>query len=836
MRFADIIFLAAAIAGAMVVFAAVAMPVATYRRQRTLGVREPLPFTGSLGHFLDEVDTSPRAFALAAVLLVGLAALGALAQSDFGSRATARGVGWAHDLSLVEAIRAGDDPSSLGANLGELSFAPNASHRVVAAISALTGARPPAAMQAVTALLVVAGSALVALRAALLPAHSLRARVAAAVAAAAGFVVLSRFHLGFADYGDLFPQLFGTVLAIGGYLALLPYRARPRLAAPAALVFGAGVLPFFDGIPAAWFLLSAALLLVPARGGGLPSPLDRRAVFAAAFVLLAAAGLAANPAFRSYLDIARNNGSFGFDVPFTSYSTNLSENPRVLWAVPGVALLAVLFAALVARYRPGRAGLAAAMPWLAGFVAALVLFAATGAAEALTGELSPSLMARQVYLVTLEGVVATSAFAGLAAARIAHGRRERAERSVAAIAAAPRLWRLEPSLMALGMAAILFLVQSPFLDYTHRQTYLMDLRAGLIEHIGDQSFGNADTRPYPQFELLPAENYYLAIGVLRIPRDARTDAWFNDQGATGATNVPAAWVARALPAFDGRTLLFKAGGNAAPFEGTGWSMPEDFGTWTDGPRADLRWRWLQRPDGMLLTLTAAANVTAARPEQRVDVFVNGTKVDSWVFQYGEEVTTRGAIVRPELVALADSAEIRFELPDATSGATLGASNDTRQLALAVHELSVEPLARYDGRPIFFGAETPGLELLQDGWSVPETAGTWTDGKVVTLAWRNTIRSGANATFTLQADPYLTEAHPTLGARVYVNDQLITTWQFSMAAPTETVFRVPAAILALSSVTEVRLEMDDATSPKALGLGQDARVLGLFFRSLSAAVD
>src|SRR5262249_27639344 len=151
-----------------------------------------------------------------------------------------------------------------------------------------------------------------------------------------------------------FPQLFGTVLALACFLIVLRYRRRPRIAAPFTIVAGCGVLPFADGISAAWFVVAAWLLMVFSYPRTLPGPLRRQPIAAAVLGVLLLALLAANPAFRSSWDLVGTNGSFQFELPFGGVSTNLSENVPALIAIVGVLTAIALLSILAVEGVPAR--------------------------------------------------------------------------------------------------------------------------------------------------------------------------------------------------------------------------------------------------------------------------------------------------------------------------------------------------------------------------------------------------------------------------------------------------------------------------------------------------
>jgi hypothetical protein len=94
-------------------------------------------------------------------------------------------------------------------------------------------------------------------------------------------------------------------------------------------------------------------------------------------------------------------------------------------------------------------------------------------------------------------------------------------------------------------------------------------------------------------------------------------------------------------------------------------------------------------------------------------------------------------------------------------------------------------------------------------------------------------SGAETLFTFKTAAFLNDRHPAFSAQVFVNDRPLATWQFRNGEIPVTTVRVPAAVLAASTVTEIRIEFQNLASPKSLGQSGDTRLLGLRFQELTA---
>jgi hypothetical protein len=91
--------------------------------------------------------------------------------------------------------------------------------------------------------------------------------------------------------------------------------------------------------------------------------------------------------------------------------------------------------------------------------------------------------------------------------------------------------------------ALFFTFQAPFPRFPYDQSNLIEISNALREN---RKVMKLEERRYPQFEVLTsAMNYYLAIGILRIPRDAQTMRWFVDAHGTGENPLPPNWLAQA---------------------------------------------------------------------------------------------------------------------------------------------------------------------------------------------------------------------------------------------------------------------------------------------------
>jgi hypothetical protein len=123
----------------------------------------------------------------------------------------------------------------------------------------------------------------------------------------------------------------------------------------------------------------------------------------------------------------------------------------------------------------------------------------------------------------------------------------------------------------------------------------------------------------------------------------------------------------------------------------GFSGPEDHGTWTDGPEAELAFpipsRW--RGNALSIRMQVGAFLPPTIPFQIVHARVNGHLFETWRVDRPMLLTLRipaQATQVPELV-------LNLAFPNAASPkSTLPDSQDPRQLAVYLSHLTIAPIA------------------------------------------------------------------------------------------------------------------------------------------------
>ena len=139
----------------------------------------------------------------------------------------------------------------------------------------------------------------------------------------------------------------------------------------------------------------------------------------------------------------------------------------------------------------------------------------------------------------------------------------------------------------------------------------------------------------------------------------------------------------------GKTLLFQRGGNGKQHQGEGWSLEENWGTWSDGAEASLLFRLHRRYDVPLeLIVWGQAFVPPEHPKQTVQVLANGHLIANWTFHHGDSLDELRARIPAELLE-SDYLKLSFRILNPRSPESLGLSRDTRALGIMLQKLRID---------------------------------------------------------------------------------------------------------------------------------------------------
>jgi hypothetical protein len=129
-----------------------------------------------------------------------------------------------------------------------------------------------------------------------------------------------------------------------------------------------------------------------------------------------------------------------------------------------------------------------------------------------------------------------------------------------------------------------------------------------------------------------------------------------------------------------------------------------------------------------------------------------------------------------------------------------------------------------GTKVDFGQDGTSEKFRYSGWSKTEEKFTWSEGTPVTLKMR-IFATQDSVTLRMKLSGLIKEPElPFQPVEVLVNDQKIADWQ--VGDVTDFVAAIPHDITKKGGELTITLKVPKATSPKALGLNADPRILGI----------
>jgi hypothetical protein len=138
-------------------------------------------------------------------------------------------------------------------------------------------------------------------------------------------------------------------------------------------------------------------------------------------------------------------------------------------------------------------------------------------------------------------------------------------------------------------------------------------------------------------------------------------------------------------------LKFGTGGAGTAHLGEGWSQPEEWGVWSEGPSAQLTLPVDARVTGRLRLSLRLGAFVGAEGEQRVTCLLAGMPAAEWQFHAGNAPAWHELLVpEPALAAARRSQQlsIRFQIHAPASPQALGLNQDSRQLGVALYGLKL----------------------------------------------------------------------------------------------------------------------------------------------------
>ena len=132
--------------------------------------------------------------------------------------------------------------------------------------------------------------------------------------------------------------------------------------------------------------------------------------------------------------------------------------------------------------------------------------------------------------------------------------------------------------------------------------------------------------------------------------------------------------------------LSRFGKYATVFLGPGWSVPENWGTWSIQKSASIQLP-LPAEDPKKLIIHAQAFIAGSHPQQRINIYINQIFIKE-VNLLGR-MNNRIELPLPRAFNLQQQIKLQFEFPDAISPQTLSLGIDTRPLAMGIEFIEFE---------------------------------------------------------------------------------------------------------------------------------------------------
>jgi hypothetical protein len=408
------------------------------------------------------------------------------------------GVDWAHNMALVETLYSdgGRDITDRAGNLGEVSAYPDGSEWAVVYLAKIFRLNPLQSIQILVGVLCLTASFLLTLKwncyVWAYEGNRVWLRYALVVLWGAFGTYMGLNAAGHTAWNFFFAQLFGSVIAIGSHYLLQRVELGETAKVCCIIAIGGILLPNIHLIPAVWFVGASILCLLASSD----TPVKGILTSALALGIIGACWWT-NASVWAMIKIAQNNGDFVIRSGIVR-----SARPTILSAV--LALVCTVWALSLAR-RSDVMSFRSFIRQTSGLLAVIALILLQ-AALTVFGRQSTYSVAKYLYFLCFE-VPAVLVFLPI----LVETKR-------------PNSYRKADASFGTAVAlTLLFICQDPFASYGYDQTRLMAARARLLSY-GHPLVG---ARKYPELPgLTRAMDYYLAIGLLRIPRDPRTERWF----------------------------------------------------------------------------------------------------------------------------------------------------------------------------------------------------------------------------------------------------------------------------------------------------------------------
>jgi hypothetical protein len=290
----------------------------------------------------------------------------------------------------------------------------------------------------------------------------------------------------------------------------------------------------------------------------------------------------------------------------------------------------------------------------------------------------------------------------------------------------------------------------------------------------------------------------------------------------------------------GETLEFTAAGTGARHTNECWSLPDELGVWTFGPRSTLTLlpsQPMEQRAQAVFTINDAV-LNDEHPTQKVRVLLNNQLMADWTLGPARDAGELRILLPADVLRTLEPLTIAFEIATPRRPLDLGLSTwDARPLGFRLSRMRIVPVGRLQyrlGDPIDFVDGGDSLAFVGDGmgadWSLPGPRGSWTIGHQCSfrVSFEEPVADDLPCTFVI-TDCMISSAAPQLAVVVKANGKTIAEWLLRDRQLQRQFATIPAGILAEAAAAgnplTVTFGIAEPRSPESLGWNSDPRPLG-----------
>lgn len=286
----------------------------------------------------------------------------------------------------------------------------------------------------------------------------------------------------------------------------------------------------------------------------------------------------------------------------------------------------------------------------------------------------------------------------------------------------------------------------------------------------------------------------------------------------------------------GEDVFFRPGARSSEFVLSGFVGEGGDWRWTLGRVAVLELLVQPLSRDVLLAFEALPLLGGRLKKQIVTIGVNGHPLKT--LEMTEPAGKEYRVLLPSSFAKSRKIRLSFEVPYATTPASLGIGRDRRTLGIAFRRLKLLPLpvlrngvSDYSwGERVIFQDGGRSDEFIVSGFVEKGGEWRWTAGSRSILEFK--IKPERRERILhLEAIPLVSSALKTQRVVVSANGHLVGAWSMANPWGAEYALALPAGLLEKASVLRLEFEVPNARSPASLGINDDKRVLGIAIRKL-----